>query len=278
MRNAYEVLQVSPNAEPEVIDAAYRRLARKYHPDTSSHPDAHSRMQELNWAYEILNDPVSRSRYDRSRQQPPLYQRPAQSPTQASRPAAEPPHATARPEPHATPQGRPKVSPKPSLFRRYWYLVALGLLLYLVMSRTNQSALPEKVSSVSGSSSGVNRPTSEIDPYTSCIPWTEAGLHDGEAVCVTGQIVVVTYEFDTLSGANVWTAHFSFDRRHNFTLISVDTDISNWQSHCVAVYGKLFDRSKIADYVTDSQPSMINSDPYVSRAFTISEAPSSVCE
>jgi hypothetical protein len=278
MRNAYEVLQVSPNAEPEVIDAAYRRLARKYHPDTSSHPDAHSRMQELNWAYEILNDPVSRSRYDRLQQQPPPYRQPAQDPTQAPRPATEPPHATARPEPRAAPPPRPQDSPKVSLFRRYWYLAALGMLLYLVMSRSNQSALPEEVLSVNSSTSEVNRPASQVDPYAPCIRWTQAGLHDGETVCVTGQIVVVTYEFDTLSGADVWTAHFSFDRKHDFTLISVDTDISNWQSRCVAVYGELFDRSKIADYATDSPPSMINSDPYVSRAFTITEAPSSVCE
>jgi hypothetical protein len=277
VRNPYEVLQVSQNAEPEVIDAAYRRLARKYHPDTSSHPDAHSRMQELNWAYEILNDPVSRSRYDRSQQQAPPYRRAAQAPPQAPPPGTEPSHASARPQPHPAPQSSPKASPRASLFRRYWYLPALALFLYLLISRSNQSALRGSVSSLDGSPSEVNRPSSPVDPYADCIPWTEAGLHDGETVCVTGVIVVVTYHFDTLTGADVWTAHFSFDSNHDFTLISVDTDISNWQSHCVAVYGRLFDRSKVFDYVTDSQPSMINSDPYVSRAFTITEAPSSVC-
>lgn len=63
----YEVLQVSPNAEPEVVEAAYRRLARKYHPDVNSSPDATKRMQIINWAYEILRDPDARREYDKFR-------------------------------------------------------------------------------------------------------------------------------------------------------------------------------------------------------------------
>ena len=50
----YEELDVSANASAEVIQAAYRRLARKYHPDSSSEPDA-ARMVRLNAAFEILS-------------------------------------------------------------------------------------------------------------------------------------------------------------------------------------------------------------------------------
>jgi len=64
----YDVLQVSSNAEPEVIDAAYRRLARKYHPDANAGPDATERMRELNEAYEVLSNPARRAEYDRARQ------------------------------------------------------------------------------------------------------------------------------------------------------------------------------------------------------------------
>ena len=64
----YEILQVSPKAGPEVIDAAYRRLARRYHPDVNPSEAADQRMRELNQALEILTDPQKRADYDRRRQ------------------------------------------------------------------------------------------------------------------------------------------------------------------------------------------------------------------
>ncbi|RME81086.1 MAG: J domain-containing protein [Caldilineae bacterium] len=64
-KDYYRILQVDPGAEPEVIQAAYRRLARKYHPDTGQ-GDAR-RMQELNEAYAVLSDPARRRAYDRRR-------------------------------------------------------------------------------------------------------------------------------------------------------------------------------------------------------------------
>lgn len=63
----YEILQVHPRAEPEVIEAAYRRLARLYHPDVSRHPDAGERMRQINLAYEVLSDPQKRRAYDAAR-------------------------------------------------------------------------------------------------------------------------------------------------------------------------------------------------------------------
>lgn len=60
----YEVLEVSPHASQEVIEAAYRRLARKYHPD---HGGDESKMKLLNRAYETLRDPIRRAEYDLKR-------------------------------------------------------------------------------------------------------------------------------------------------------------------------------------------------------------------
>jgi len=60
----YKILQVDPSAEPEVITGAYRRLAAKYHPDLYKAPDATRKMQLLNEAYSILNDPAKRKEYD----------------------------------------------------------------------------------------------------------------------------------------------------------------------------------------------------------------------
>ena len=63
-RSWYQVLQVDPAAEPEVIEVAYHRLARKYHPDVYNEADAHERMVEINGAYRVLRDQRSRAEYD----------------------------------------------------------------------------------------------------------------------------------------------------------------------------------------------------------------------
>ncbi len=66
MQNYYEVLQVLRSAEQEVIKAAYRTLARRYHPDSfeGDKAFANSRMQAINEAYEVLGDPGRRAAYD----------------------------------------------------------------------------------------------------------------------------------------------------------------------------------------------------------------------
>lgn len=66
----YKVLQVDPEAEDEVIAAAYRRLARKYHPDTAPGPEAADRMTALNRAWELIGDPAKRAAFDRVRHAP----------------------------------------------------------------------------------------------------------------------------------------------------------------------------------------------------------------
>ena len=63
----YKVLQVDAEAEDEVIQAAYRRLAQKYHPDVAPGPDAATRMMAINAAWEILRDPARRASHDLAR-------------------------------------------------------------------------------------------------------------------------------------------------------------------------------------------------------------------
>jgi hypothetical protein len=65
-RTYYQMLQVDPAADPEVIEAAFRRLALKYHPDTSTDPDASARMREIIEARECLSNADRRLKYDRS--------------------------------------------------------------------------------------------------------------------------------------------------------------------------------------------------------------------
>jgi curved DNA-binding protein CbpA len=64
----YKVLRIDPEADDEIIQVVYRRLARKYHPDVTPGPAAAARMIELNAAMEILGNPERRAAYDRARE------------------------------------------------------------------------------------------------------------------------------------------------------------------------------------------------------------------
>jgi curved DNA-binding protein len=64
-KDYYQVLGVEPSASEDDIRTAFRRLARKHHPDLNPSPDAAARMQELNEAHEVLRDPEKRAAYDR---------------------------------------------------------------------------------------------------------------------------------------------------------------------------------------------------------------------
>lgn len=63
--NFYKVLQVDPSAETEVIDAAWKKLAFKYHPDKNKTSDAEENMKLLNMAKDILLNPERRREYDK---------------------------------------------------------------------------------------------------------------------------------------------------------------------------------------------------------------------
>lgn len=60
----YKILQVHYQAEPEIIETAYKRLARKYHPDANPDNARNDMMQLINEAYSILSDPVKRKEYN----------------------------------------------------------------------------------------------------------------------------------------------------------------------------------------------------------------------
>jgi hypothetical protein len=118
----YAVLQVHPDADFEVIEAAYRQLMKKHHPDMAGEDPqriaAHeARAKAINEAFRILRDPAERRRYDYARIYTGTVRPGAPPPSRgaASRPGAPPPsNAAGRPTPpppHAT--GRGSATPPP---------------------------------------------------------------------------------------------------------------------------------------------------------------------
>lgn len=94
-RNLYQLLGVSPDASPEAIHSAYRRLARRYHPDLNAGAGAGARFKEVSRAYEVLGDPDQRAVYDRAAATPSV--RPARPPR---------PQPTSPPRPRSAPASR----------------------------------------------------------------------------------------------------------------------------------------------------------------------------
>ena len=116
----YKTLQVDTEAEEEVIAAAYRRLALKYHPDTAG-PEASPRMAAINAAWEILGDPVRRAMFDRERAVNASLERArssnATTPDRRAQPQAADTSGTSGSAPPATGAARPR---EPETVSRDW--------------------------------------------------------------------------------------------------------------------------------------------------------------
>ena len=79
-KDYYKILGVEPTADEKAIKAAYRKLARKYHPDVSKERDAEDKFKEANEAYEVLGDAQKRAEYDEIRKYGGQHGRPFQAP------------------------------------------------------------------------------------------------------------------------------------------------------------------------------------------------------
>ncbi len=64
MKDYYEILGVSREADPKTIKVAYKSLIKKYHPDINKQPGAEEKFKEIKKAYEVLSDEQKRIQYD----------------------------------------------------------------------------------------------------------------------------------------------------------------------------------------------------------------------
>ena len=115
MRDPYDVLGMSRAADDAAIHAAYRRLAKRYHPDLHpGDPTAEARFKEIAAAYELLSDREKRARYDR--------EHPAQGSDSYTGYSAERGYESVRGEPFARPPRRAR-----EWGPRNFFLIAFGL-------------------------------------------------------------------------------------------------------------------------------------------------------
>jgi curved DNA-binding protein CbpA len=105
----YKILQVDSEAEDEVIQAAYRRLAQKYHPDLAVGPEAAERMVAINAAWELLRTPERRKAFDQERRTAGAGSGRPTGPSPDARAHA----ATGRSAPAGTRPASPRGSPSP---------------------------------------------------------------------------------------------------------------------------------------------------------------------
>lgn len=92
-KNPFEILQVTSGAEDEVIKAAYKSLAKKYHPDVLKNGTSEERMKELNWAYSELSDPKKKKKWEKVDSQsakPKQENKTEQEYKEASKPSSDP--------------------------------------------------------------------------------------------------------------------------------------------------------------------------------------------
>jgi curved DNA-binding protein CbpA len=86
MKDYYKILQIDPEASLEVMNNAYRALVRQYHPDlyhTHRKTTMNVKMQEINEAYQVLSNTVTRAEYDKKRGSTPHREQDGTLPTRS---------------------------------------------------------------------------------------------------------------------------------------------------------------------------------------------------
>ena len=174
-RDPFTILQVSDDAEEEVIDAAFRSLAKKYHPDTGGGDDDQERMNEINWAYSVLKDKGKRQEWIDKRRKVKTQQDRSSSTGNASRTAAPSsrPSASSKSQSSTTARSAP---PRSTTYRpantssggiKTWHVVVGVVAIIIIVSLASN---PLKSSSANSASVSRPEPTSTYRPRATARP------------------------------------------------------------------------------------------------------------
>ncbi len=176
----YDRLQVHRTADSSAIEIAFKRLARKRHPDVNDSADATEMMQKLNEAYAVLRDPDRRAAYDRQR----CEEAWAEAPPPPAEPARRPTPAGAGRRHARSPRRRQPSQERRADRRPAWALESLGILLFLLVlialsgpGRLLQHLFDETWSWAAGSLTGESRegpgPPTPDEPQDRALPAEE---------------------------------------------------------------------------------------------------------
>ena len=238
-KDPYKILQVSPDAEPEVIEAAYRSLARKYHPDVVGSSASDERMREINWANEILTSPTKKDEWARrqegAKKQSPQsqsnvkqepYQWQTKKPYESSK---QPSSRESSSSPSSTSYETGQVdAPRQDTKRFSWALGIIGIVLFClflskISSAVNKSNTLSNYPLTSLSTATIAwkfpSPTPKSSSSTAtCLNWREISYKDiGKHLCVYGTIYRITpsSEYNTLLRFNNMSNGFIFYDKTN---------------------------------------------------------------
>jgi hypothetical protein len=214
-RNPYRILGVPVGANKATIENAYRRLARRYHPDLNADPDATARMQDINWARDVLLDPYKRyhwSQPTRSDRRPYAQYTSTYSHTrtrtssqhsnQRGRPrqqtyTSSPPRAT------YTPRSRParRATTKPAGCS--WWLILMvvtNLLSAIVTDKPASSPHPPKIEIPANASSFTRYPTPDMT-----VEWQTMTVRSQDQLLAVWEVTRSKYEWAlALPGSKVY--------------------------------------------------------------------------
>lgn len=263
-RNPYHFLQVAENADIEVINAAYRQLARKYHPDTTNPTASEEKMRDINWAHDLLTNPIKLEQWKKHQPRPQTPNIVRSGPSTSnpndyynnSAPPSDPPTS---PQYRNTSVSSSTKSKSTSLGRTIVIIFSIIIIsftcrMYSANPTSEPVPTPKILPSFTPKKTVMTRPKNTSTPYPintevpeltyyglKCIGWTDiTDLHIDKHICIYGKI----FSFGPYS--DKWNTIYFSDSSKAFRVVDFNGYYINAPNlgDCVRVYGKIRDNGE----------------------------------